>query len=358
MIRRPSLRSGLLAGAALAALAASLPPSWPAQSEVYDLMLVVDITGSMMARDYSLDGAPASRLDKLRLALPRLLERLPCESRVGLSIFSERRSFVLFDPVEICENFDPVTRAIQALDWRMAWEGDSYVLRGLITAMETARGRDYGLLFLTDGQQAPPLSEAQMHLREAPPEGVAGMVIGVGGDTPVPIPKFDDLGNETGFYQPAEVPQAATGWTAPIGGSAGSVSAAPGDPNRDPRRGRPGRPQAGTEHLTRVRHGALRAHAETLGLGYAHLAPDADLARIVTGHFEGRAVVVTHNVAPWFGWACLALMALAHGQRFVTPFFKPFFTPFFKPFFKTFYTPFFKTRRRSPAPPTGKIGNV
>ena len=342
MIRRPSLRSGLLAGAALAALAASLPPSWPAKSEVYDLMLVVDITGSMMARDYTLDGAPASRLDKLRLALPRLLERLPCASRVGLSIFSERRSFVLFDPVEICENFDPVTRAIQALDWRMAWEGDSYVLRGLITAMETARGRDYGLLFLTDGQQAPPLSEAQMHLREAPPEDVAGMVIGVGGDTPVPIPKFDDLGNETGFYQPAEVPQAATGWTAPIGGS---VSAAPDDPNRDPRRGRPGRP-AGTEHLTRVRHGALRAHAEALGLGYAHLTPDADLERIVTSHFEGRSIVINHNVAPWFGWACLALMALAHGQRFVTT------------FVRTFFTAFVTRRRRSLAPPTGKIGNV
>lgn len=343
MIRRPSLRGGLLAGAALAALAASLPPSWPARSEVYDLMLVVDITGSMMARDYTLDGAPASRLDKLRLALPRLLERLPCASRVGLSIFSERRSFVLFDPVEICENFDPVTRAIQALDWRMAWEGDSYVLRGLITAMETARGRDYGLLFLTDGQQAPPLSEAQMRLREAPPKGVAGMVIGVGGDTPVPIPKFDDLGNETGFYQPAEVPQAATGWTAPIGGS---VSAAPDDP---PRRGRPGRP-AGTEHLTRVRHGALRAHAEALGLGYAHLTPDADLERIVTSHFEGRAIVVTHNVAPWFGWACLALMALAHGQRFIAT--------FVTTFFKTFSTAFVTRRRRSPAPPTGKIGNV
>ena len=314
MIRRLSLRSALLAGAALAALAASLQPSLPAKSVVYDLMLVVDITGSMMARDYTLDGAPASRLDKLRFALPRLLEHLPCGSRVGLSIFSERRSFVLFEPVEVCENFDPVTRAIQALDWRMAWEGDSYVLRGLSSALETARGRDYGLLFLTDGQQAPPLSEAQMQMREAPPEGVEGMVIGVGGDALVPIPKFDDLGNETGFYQPADVPQAARGWTAPIGAQ---VSAALADGHRGARPDSPDRAQTATEHLTRVHHGALRAHAEALGLGYAHLAPDADLGRLVTGHFDGRAVVVTRNVAPWCGWACLALIALAYGVRFV-----------------------------------------
>ena len=61
----------------------------------------------------------------------------------------------------------------------------------------------------------------------------------------------------------------------------------------------------------------LAAGLVALGLGYAHLAPDADLGRIVTEHFDGRAVVVTRDVAPWCGWACLALIALAYGGRFV-----------------------------------------
>ena len=303
MIRRVTARPVLLACAAAAALTASFRPGLPGEGRVFDLMLVVDITGSMMARDYIVDGAPASRLDMLRRALPGLLQQLPCGSQVGLSIFSERRSFVLFDPVEICAGYDPVTRAIGALDWRMAWEGDSYVLRGLTSALDTARDRGHGVVFFTDGHQAPPLAG-----RPLPGgDGTPGLIVGVGGLAPVPIPKFDDLGNETGFHQPDDVAQASSGWTPPTA-AAGS--------DWDPRVDSPGSTRPGEEHLTRVHEATLRAQAGALGLGYAPLAPGTDLATRVMDHFPGRRVPVTRPLAGWLGLACLLLFGLAHAWRF------------------------------------------
>ena len=56
-----------------------------------DVLLVVDITGSMNVRDYALDGEPVSRLATAKRAVRRLLTELPCQSRLGLSIFTERR---------------------------------------------------------------------------------------------------------------------------------------------------------------------------------------------------------------------------------------------------------------------------
>ncbi|TXM92608.1 VWA domain-containing protein, partial [Methylobacterium sp. WL103] len=122
------------------------------------MLAVLDITGSMTVRDdKAADGSPASRLDTAKASLRSAIAGLPCGSRVALGLFTERRTFLLFEPIEVCADFAPLDGAIAAIDWRMAWEADSRIAAGLHRAIATAADLGTDLVFLTDGQEAPPL---------------------------------------------------------------------------------------------------------------------------------------------------------------------------------------------------------
>ena len=89
----------LLAGAACALAACLLNPGWPVERARFDHVVVLDITQSMNVQDESLDGKPASRLAYAKQALRQALLQLPCGSRIGWGVFTEYRSFLLFEPV-------------------------------------------------------------------------------------------------------------------------------------------------------------------------------------------------------------------------------------------------------------------
>ena len=230
----------------------------------YTVVAVLDITGSMNTRDQRIAGKPASRLEFAKLTLKQALAMLPCQSRVALALFTERRSFLLAEPVEICANFPAIEETISRLDWRMGWEGDSYISKGLSHAVALAESLGADLLFLTDGQEAPPLPEGWEDGFEAGDGRTRGLIAGVGGHVPSPIPKFDPTGREVGFYNADDVPhesrvgappkgaESREGWhprNAPYGASA----------------------TQGSEHLSSVREDHLKLLAGKTGLAYAHL---------------------------------------------------------------------------------------
>ena len=131
---RPDFRDPrllLLVMALTLTLLALVAPLAPIKRRSFDSLVVVDITGSMNTRDYNVAGRPVSRLEFVKAALRDFVAGLPCASRLALGVFSERRSFLLFEPIEVCANYAPLAGAIEALDWRMAWEGDSRVAAGL-----------------------------------------------------------------------------------------------------------------------------------------------------------------------------------------------------------------------------------
>jgi mxaL protein len=286
--------------AALAATQPTVRRGWEARN----LMLVVDVTRSMMARDQIYEGAPESRLAMLRHRLPALIGGLPPGSRVGLSIFTERRSFVLFEPTDVQASYAALSGAIAALDWRMAWEGDSRVASGLQDALMTGAGRDYDLVFLTDGQEAPPLPWTGGPQFRGEVGAVGGLVVGVGGSRPVPIPKFDDRGREVGAYVMTDVPQESrTGRPPP------DAESRPGFHLRN----NPfGDMPPGTEHLTEVREGYLTELSAGLGLGYAGLARGDDLDAAILRFTRPRTVVADVDLSPVLGGVALAAAFLAH----------------------------------------------
>ena len=253
----------------------------------------------MNARDYKIDGRPTSRLDFAKAALRGLVADLPCPSRVALAIFTEREPFLLFEPIDVCENFAAIDAAIAGLDWRMAWEGDSRISAGLFRAIEMARRLSADLLFVTDGQEAPPLPAYGAPVFDGKRGEVAGLILGAGGYELAPIPKFDDRGREIGVIGAEEVPHESRFGLPPPGAEQREGFNARNAPFG-------GAMPIGTEHLTSVREPYLRELADATGLVYAHLDRPDGLAGALRAVARPRAALAPLDLRPAFASGALA----------------------------------------------------
>ncbi|HTV31631.1 MAG TPA: vWA domain-containing protein [Methylocella sp.] len=297
----------LLAAAAVLLLLSILMPTLATERKTYELLAVLDITGSMNTRDYVLNEKPMSRLEFAKLALRDLLQKLPCPSHLGLAIFTERQPFLLFEPVNVCADFAPVEAAIAGLDWRMGWEGDSHIAAGLYRAIAMANDLNADVIFITDGQEAPPLPWSGGPPFEGKRGEVDGLIIGAGKYALSPIPKFDDNGREVGFYAAEDVPHESRFGLPP-----------PGAENREgynPRNAPFGSTMVlGTEHLSSVREPYLKELANITGLTYRHLASVPDLAAAIGEAATPRPQAGHLDLRPWFiaaALSCLACLYLA-----------------------------------------------
>lgn len=297
---RADRKLGLLLVALAATVAAWIGYHVVRQSPVADALVVVDITGSMNTRDMGNPRGTLNRIEAARLAVTDMLASLPCQSKVGLGVFTERLSFLLFEPVEICGNYDALKGAISELDWRMAWEGDSYIAKGLYSGIGIASQLKSDVVFLTDGQEAPPLPFTGVPPFEGEKGAVNGLIVGVGGPEKTPIPKYDNDGREIGVYGPSDVPQD------------NRIGAAP--PDAEQREGYNARnapfgsvPAVGDEHLSSLRSAHLQDLAARTGLTYVELQSTASIAGPLLAAAKGHLVSVRTNIA--YVPASLALLA-------------------------------------------------
>lgn len=270
----------------------------------YDALVVVDITGSMNTRDYTANGRPESRLDAVKSALRGMIADLPCPSNIALAVFSERRPFLLYEPIDVCRHFALLDASIRSLDWRMAWEGDSRISAGLFRAIDMAKELRTDLLFLTDGQEAPPLPASGGPALESRPGEVRGLVVGVGGYELSPIPKFDEDGREIGFYGVDDVPHESR--------------FGPPPPGAEQRQGYNARNApfgaqmvAGSEHLSSVREPYLRSLAEKTGLDYARLDGAAALGGAYRAAGAPKRREATLDLRPFAGGLASAFLLSA-----------------------------------------------
>ncbi|TWB39038.1 vWA domain-containing protein [Nitrospirillum pindoramense] len=295
-----------LATAIVLAVAAVALPRLPITRDGVRVLVVVDITGSMNTRDYSRGGAPVSRLVVAKEALRDLLGRLPCPSRVGLALFSERVPFLLFEPVDVCRDYGAVAGAVDSVDWREGWEGDSHIAEGLYGAIAMAQGLDSDLMFITDGQETPPLPLSGGPVFDGKPGAVRGVVVGAGGYGLAPIPKFDDRGNEIGFWGVNDVQHENH-----FGPPPPDAESRPGYQARNAPFGS-GMP-TGTEHLSSVREPYLRALAGGTGLTYAHLEDGRRLTRALLAAATPRPSAGHADVRWVPGALALAALLAAYG---------------------------------------------
>lgn len=249
--------SRAIALALLLLLIALVIPPIELPHDTYDYILVFDISQSMNVEDYQLDGAPASRVAFAHEAARHMLRDLPCGSRVGWGAFTGYRTILLLAPVEVCDYYSDLLASLDHIDGRMRWSNASEITKGVywsvLAAQETnlPADRHPDVVFITDGQEAPPLDPAYPPrvLDDLPKHSIRGWLVGIGGYLPSPIPRIDEEGHAEGYWTADEVAQ-------PIMSGDTTTPA--------------------MEHLSGVREPHLRALADQLGFNYAHLTSDPE----------------------------------------------------------------------------------
>ncbi|HZV98139.1 MAG TPA: VWA domain-containing protein [Methylophilaceae bacterium] len=194
--------SALLAGALLLLLAALFQPTVPLKRDLHNYLLVADVTQSMNTADMKLDGKAVSRLAYTRHLMREAVAELPCGTQVSLGIFSAENIALLYTPIEVCANYDVIQDSIAHLEWRMAWRGNSRLRFGIksATAVLSSLPVPAQLVMFTDGDEAPKLNAINKLDLSGWQGGKGWLIVGVGGDEPFPIPKFDSEDHILGYW--------------------------------------------------------------------------------------------------------------------------------------------------------------
>jgi mxaL protein len=298
----------LTAVAALLLLVAWLDPRVNVTRDAFDYVIVLDITQSMNTTDYQVDGKPVSRLQYAKFALQRVLRELPCGTRVGWAVFSEYRALLLFGPVEVCANFPDLSATLERIDGRMSWAGASEIAKGLFWSLRTARALpgNHGVVFFTDGHEAPPVHPAHRPQYDGKPGDVRGLIVGVGGDELMPIPKFDPDGQSLGFWAADEVAQVDV-YSRGRAGSAGTEGLVDETGVVEERQ----RPSM-TEHLSSLKEPYLELLARELNLGYHRLTRPDRLRAAMTAPGLARPMPAHAELRPVFALGALAFFCAAY----------------------------------------------
>lgn len=265
--------------------------------KVMDLLFVIDITQSMDVKDVEQDGEMISRLTWATAYTKQTLQQLPCGSHVGLAAFSESRSLVLINPVEVCSSYNDLTQMLSKINGSMAWALSSELSKAAFGAIDQAKLMDPSpdVVFITDGHEAPPLNDTLFPKYKGKLGDVSGVFVGVGGDKLLPIPKHDIDGTADGFWEQNEVLHE-------------DVYASLRNESEEVRAAKPR-----NEHLSSQKKSHLESLAKMLNFDYVMSPSKPNIVIDDLQHkVKTRDQVVSYNWAPWFTGIALVLLILLY----------------------------------------------
>jgi len=192
----------LLFLAVLFLLLAIINPSVPITKNIYNYIFIVDISQSMNTPDMSLDAQKISRIEYSKKTLQRLVERLPCKTKVSIGMFAGVSVASTYTPIEVCENFSSINNTIDHLDWRSTWSGNSRLRESMVTLARLIRSfpESAQVVFFTDGEEAPRLHIFNTRDLSQFQGGQDWLFVGIGSDEGTAIPKFDSNNQLIGYW--------------------------------------------------------------------------------------------------------------------------------------------------------------
>ena len=253
------------------------------EQPAYTLQVTFDITQSMNVKDATAGGIAISRLALAKAAAETLLLSLPCGSRIGWSVFTGHRVTLLVIPLEVCAHHDGLLKSLGNIDGRMRWIEASNIGKGLFQGMRIARhtGDEVDIVFISDGHEAPPLDKGLSGMPATTGVEVRGLVVGVGGDSLLPIPRIDPEGRLLGYWEQDDVLQRS--------------DLPPGESR---------------EHLSRLYQDHLIRLAQQARLSYVRLDSQARLAEAVGTSGLAKTEIVQADFHWLPAWLALLLLCV------------------------------------------------
>jgi mxaL protein len=294
--KRISLTAIIMVLSLLLVMAALWLPSIKRDVQIMDALFVIDITDSMNVEDAVISGNTVSRLDWAKEFTRRALLDMPCGAHAGLAIFSESRSLILMNPVEVCASYHDLTRMLNAFDPHMAWARSSEVSKAVYTAIRQAKEIDPEptIVFLTDGHESPPLHESLFPKFDGKPGEIHGVMVGVGGEDLLPIPKTNEAGEIEGVWGVNDVMHQDV------------YASLQADTTLNV-------PQKRTEHLSSQKRAHLQTLADRVGFDYVSSpTKPGKLVDAIRAQSETRPQTIDYDLYTWLAGIALVLFLLVY----------------------------------------------
>jgi Ca-activated chloride channel family protein len=183
------------------------------RSQGYDIVLCIDLSGSMLSEDYEKDGERINRLQAIKPVIQAFIERRPSD-RIGVVVFSGKA----YTLAPLTTNHEWLAKQLERMKIGLIEDGTSIGdalgigITRLDQAKQDANGKRKGafIVLLTDGANnmgvLAPMQAAQL----AKARGIPIYTIGAGKDGLVPFPIFDDTGRKIGYRRiPADLDEDA-----------------------------------------------------------------------------------------------------------------------------------------------------
>jgi len=172
------------------------------RSQGYDIMLAIDLSGSMLAEDYEKDGDRINRLQAIKPVIQAFINDRHSD-RIGIVVFSGRA----YTLAPLTFDHDWLGKQTERLkiglieDGTAIGDGLGVALTRLEQAKRESGGKRSGafVVLLTDGVNNRGALTPEQATEIARTRGVPVYTIGAGKDGIVPYPVFDDKGHKIGY---------------------------------------------------------------------------------------------------------------------------------------------------------------
>lgn len=167
------------------------------RSEGYDILLSIDLSGSMLAEDYERDGKRMNRLQAIKPVIQAFINNRPSD-RIGIVVFSGRA----YTLAPLTFDHDWLERQVDRLKIGLIEDGTAIgdglgvaLTRLTQTGRSDATGRKGAfVILLTDGANNRGSLTPEQATAVAKSRSIPVYTIGAGRDGLVPFPVFDDAG--------------------------------------------------------------------------------------------------------------------------------------------------------------------
>ena len=181
---------------------AFINPKFTMKKDISNYIFVVDITQSMLTQDALLNGEKVSRLKYAKDISQKVLEQLPCKTKVSIGMFAGVSVAATYTPIEVCENFSAINETIERLDWRSVWAGNTRLRASMINLARLIRSfpESAQVVYFTDGEEAPRLHAFNTEDLNQFQGANNWLFVGIGSDEGTPIPKYDNKNQLIGYW--------------------------------------------------------------------------------------------------------------------------------------------------------------
>ena len=181
---------------------AFINPKFTMKKDISNYIFVVDITQSMLTQDALLNGEKVSRLKYAKDISQKVLEQLPCKTKVSIGMFAGVSVAATYTPIEVCENFSAINETMERLDWRSVWAGNTRLRASMINLARLIRSfpESAQVVYFTDGEEAPKLHAFNTEDLNQFQGANNWLFVGIGSDEGTPIPKYDNKNQLIGYW--------------------------------------------------------------------------------------------------------------------------------------------------------------